>query len=160
MCECFFDIYSVGNSTETEMYKDGLNHQLYWFLYIHLSGITLWPPAYYCVCCQNSPDPSRCRLHSTRGCTLAYSTKTLAADAARLGLHGSDWYVQHTHRFSIGLRSGEFGGQVNINLLCSSNHSWTIFAWWHSALFRWKRPQPSGNTVSMKGFIWSATMLR
>ena len=57
---------------------------------------------------------------------------------------------------------GEFGGQVNTwNLLfCSSNHSSNIFALWHGALSCWMWPQPSGNAVSMKGGIWSATMLR
>ncbi len=44
--------------------------------------------------------------------------------------------------------------------LCSSSHSWTIFALWQGALSCWKRPQPPGNTVSMKGCTWSATMLR
>ncbi len=36
----------------------------------------------------------------------------------------------------------------------------TIFALWHGALSCWKRPQPPGNMVSMKGYTWSATMLR
>ena len=67
-----------------------------------------------------------------------------------------------SHRCLIGLRSGEFGGQVNISnsLVCSSNHSWTILALLHSVLSSWKRPQPSGNTISMKGCTWSAIMLR
>ena len=37
-----------------------------------------------------------------------------------------------SHRCSIGLRSEESGGQINTlnSSLCSSNHSWTIFAVW------------------------------
>ena len=66
-----------------------------------------------------------------------------------------------SHRSSIRLRSGEFGGQVNTsNLSCFSNHSWTTVALRQGALSCWKRPQPSGNTISMKGCSWSATMLR
>ena len=65
-----------------------------------------------------------------------------------------------SHRCVIRLRSVESGGQVNTsNLFFSSNQSWTMFALWHGTLSYWKRPQP-GKTVCMKGFTWSATMLR
>ena len=67
-----------------------------------------------------------------------------------------------SHRCSIGLRSEEFGGQVNtVNWsLCSSNHSWTSFAVWLGVLSHWKKPLPSGKTVCIKGWTWSARMFR
>ncbi len=73
------------------------------------------------------------------------------------GAKNRNCFFNTSYRYSIGLRSGEFGGQVNTSnlLLCSSNHSWTIFALWQGALSCWKRPQPPENTVCMKGCSWS-----
>lgn len=67
-----------------------------------------------------------------------------------------------SHICSIGLRSWEFGGQVNTlnSWLCSLNHSWTIFAVWQGTFSSWKRPRPSGKTISMKGCTWSPTMIK
>ena len=56
-----------------------------------------------------------------------------------------------SHRSSTGLRSGEFGGQVNTSnsLLCSSNHlDHFCFVPWHIILLR--EAQPSGITVSIE----------
>ncbi|XP_029107885.1 protein FAM219B isoform X2 [Scleropages formosus] len=57
-------------------------------------------------------------------------------------------------RCSIRLRSGELGGRVSTlnSFSCSSNHSWTIFC-------SVAGPLPWGNTVVIKGFTWSATIL-
>lgn len=42
-------------------------------------------------------------------------------------------------------------------LLCFSNHSWTIFALWQGTSSCWKRPEASGNTISMKGYKVAGT---
>ena len=67
-----------------------------------------------------------------------------------------------SHRCSIGLRSGEFGCQVNTTPqthCCAPKNILNHFCFCFFELSCRKRPQPSGNTVSMKGCT-SATMLR
>jgi len=87
-------------------------------------------------------------------CAVVSGTKMLEKSCKLWGGASMDrtCLFSTSHRCSFGLRSGEFGGQVNTSnsLLCSSNHSWTFFALWQM------RPQPPGNT----GCAWSATMLR
>lgn len=47
---------------------------------------------------------------------------------------------------------GKWGkNQYLDSVLCSSEHAWTIFGSWQSALSPCKRPQPSRNNISMKG---------
>lgn len=74
-------------------------------------------------------------------CPVVSDTKTLAEDllnrascelgAPWMGLVVPAHPTSH-HRCSIGLKSGEFGGQfVTLNFLsCSSNHSWSTFSVW------------------------------
>lgn len=92
-------------------------------------------------------------LHKTWRCAVVSDTNTFRSRSSlRFGLHRFDLLVQQISL--TGLRSGESGGQVNtLNSLCSSIHSWTIFAVWPGALSFWKRPQPWGNTVSMMGVL-------
>lgn len=67
-------------------------------------------------------------------------------------------YLSSTpHRCSTGMRSREFGGQVNVSL-CALNLSWTIFAVRQGALSCLERPLPLRDTVSMKGCSWLATI--
>lgn len=66
-----------------------------------------------------------------------------------------------SHRCSVGLRSGEFGGHSNTlnSLFCSSNHSRNTCAVWWGAFSCWKRPLPWGHTVAMKGFVFGPQWL-
>ncbi len=65
-----------------------------------------------------------------------------------------------SHRCSIRLRSGEFGGQGKTFNYLFLKPSWTIVAVWQGALSCWKRPRPSGSTIAMRGCMLSATVLR
>jgi len=104
---------------------------------LHLPNIVLAPLLLPVKVC--SPlDPWRC--------TVVSGTKILAAEfwspVLRSGASMDQTCLFSTsHRCLFGLRSGEFGGQVNTSL-CSSNHSWTIFALWQGTLSCWKRPIP------------------
>lgn len=59
-------------------------------------------------------------------------------------------------------RSGELRGQVNTTnlLLCFWILPEPVLLFYQDALSSYKRTQPSGNTISMKGCAWPATMLR
>lgn len=60
-----------------------------------------------------------------------------------------------SHRHSVGLWPGKFGGQVNTNfLLCSSNYSWTIFA-----LSCWKRVTCLQLCSCICNKLWCTTIL-
>ncbi len=63
---------------------------------------------------------------------------------------------------SIGLRSGDCGGHLSkVNSLsCSRNQSEMIWALRHGALSCWKYLSEDGYTVVIKGWTWSATILR
>jgi len=67
-----------------------------------------------------------------------------------------------SQRCSIGLRSGDCGGHLSkVNSLsCSRNQSEMIWALWHGALSCWMLPSEDGYTVVIKGWTWSATILR
>ncbi len=67
-----------------------------------------------------------------------------------------------SQRCSIGLRSGDCGGHLSkVNSLsCSRNQSEMIWALWHGALSCWKQPSEDEYTVVIKGWTWSATILR
>ncbi len=67
-----------------------------------------------------------------------------------------------SQRCSIGLRSGDCGGYLSkVNSLsCSRNQSEMIWALWHGALSCWKYPSEDVYTVVIKGWTWSATILR
>ncbi len=66
-----------------------------------------------------------------------------------------------SQRCSIGLRSGDCGGHLSkVNSLsCSRNQSEMIWALWHGALSCWKYIR-RWYTVDIKGWTWSATILR
>ena len=140
--------------------------------YIHRSGITYWPPAKYCAGPPFAAKTALTRwgMDSTRPlkvCCGIWHQDVSSRSFKSCMLQGGasmDWIClsSTSHRCSIGLRSGEFGGQVNTSnlLLCSSNHSWNMFVFLHGVLSCWKKPQPSGNIVSMKGCTWSAAMFR
>ncbi len=66
-----------------------------------------------------------------------------------------------SQRCSIGLRSGDCGGPLSkVNSLsCSRNQSEMIWALWHGALSCWKYIR-RWYTVVIKGWTWSATILR
>ncbi len=63
-----------------------------------------------------------------------------------------------SHRCSIGLRAGKFGGQGNTlnSLSCSSHCPWTIFTVWQGTLSCWKRPLSSENTIAIKGCTFNS----
>ncbi len=66
-----------------------------------------------------------------------------------------------SQRCSIGLRSGDCGGHLSkVNSLsCSRNQSEMIWSLWHDALSCWKYIR-RWYTVVIKGWTWSATILR
>ncbi len=66
-----------------------------------------------------------------------------------------------SQRCSIGLRSGDCGGHLSkVNSLsCSRNQSEMIWSLWHGALSCWKYIR-RWYTVVIKGWTWSATILR
>ncbi len=67
-----------------------------------------------------------------------------------------------SQRCSIRVRSGDCGGHLSeVNSLsCSRNQSEMIWALWHGALSCWKYSSEDEYTVVIKGWIWSATVLR
>ncbi len=73
------------------------------------------------------------------------------------------WISRSTtsQRCSIGLRSGDCGGHLSkVNSLsCSRNQSEMIWALWHGALSCWKYIR-RWYTVVIKGWTWSATIIR
>ena len=142
------------------------------YIRIHPSGIKLWP---YLVLVplllpkQLLPVEACTPLDPLR-CAVVSGIKVLRADPYNIPASqhpklwsGPPWIrVCKTHRCLIGLISVEFGGQVNTSnsLLCSPSFPEPFFALWNVALSRWKRPQRSGNSVSLKECTLSATMLR
>ncbi len=66
-----------------------------------------------------------------------------------------------SQRCSTGLRSGDCGGHLSeVNSLsCSRNQSEMIWALWHGALSCWRYIR-RWYTVVIKGWTWSATILR
>ena len=90
-----------------------------------------WSP----FCCQNCPDPSKHGLRLAPEGVLWYLAprrhQQILLSLVRCEV-GAPWIRtpgSSSYRCSAGLRYGEFGGQVNTSnsLLCSSNHSWTVF---------------------------------
>ena len=109
------------------------------------------------TCQQNNSDPPRHGLYIWR-IPLVSATMTLAADYKSCKLRGratiDRTYCSSTfHRCSIGLRSGEFGGQGSTlnSSSRSSNRSGKKCAVWQRLL-------PLGSTVTTNGCTWSAIM--
>ncbi len=92
------------------------------------------------------------------------STKCWKHSSEILDWKNMMWISRSTtsQRCSIGLRSGDCGGHLSkVNSLsCSRNQSEMIWALWHGALSCWKYSSEDGYTVVIKGWTWSATILR
>ena len=134
MCQHRFSSSTFWGSTLSLIYID----------HIHRSGITLWPPAWYCVSRPFAAIAALTRwgMDSTR--PLKVCCGIWHQDVSSRSFNSSTSY-----KILDWIEILANGGQVNTSnlLLCSSNCPWTIFALWHSALSCWKSPQPSGNTA-------------
>ncbi len=139
----------------------------YYTLTGHFIRYTLLGPSWTHVCLQNCLNSSWHRFNKV--------LETLLRDVGHIVMIASHsccrfvvctsmmWISRSTtsQRCSIGLRSGDCGGRLSkVNSLsCSRNQSEMIWALWHDALSCWKYIR-RWYTVVIKGWTWSATILR
>ncbi len=130
---------------------------LYW---VHLASTGLDP---FCLQnCLRGIDSTRCWRHSSE--ILVHIDMIASHSCCRFVVCTSMMWISRSttsQRCSIGLRSGDCGGHLSkVNSLsCSRNQSEMIWALWRCIILldkyirRWY-------TVVIKGWTWSATILR
>ncbi len=107
-------------------------------------------------------DSTRCWKHCSE--ILVYIDMIASRSCCRFVVCTSMMRISRSttsQRCSIGLRSGDCGGHLSkVNSSsCSRNQSEMIWSLWHGALSCWKYIR-RWYTVVIKGWTWSATILR
>ncbi len=107
-------------------------------------------------------DSTRCWKHSSE--MLVHIDMIASHSCCRFVVCTSMMWISRSttyQRCSIGLRSGDCGDHLSkVNSLsCSRNQSEMIWALWRGALSCWKYIR-RWYTVFIKGWTWSATILR